>query len=132
MDKKVTITFDSFEDFKRFLENPPRIRLNQIAVEQTAHYSEVPKPSPVVPAAQPQFATIQEAIVATLSSSREGRPMTIAKLAAKALVARGMRRTKRNLHNVRWHVGQMTGRGELTRLQRGVYTLPSAKKARKG
>lgn len=129
---KVTITFDSFEDFKRFLLDPPSVRLEQIALGGSTHYSEPKKES-----APLQRVTPQEHVFLTLRRwvSEKGKAMPVKKLAAQACRAMGMRATERSIASVLWHVHQLTAKKQIHRVTRGYYTVgpaASAKKAKRG
>jgi hypothetical protein len=145
MADKVTITFDSFNDFQRFIMNPPDQRLKQIARGEV-QYAEgtttatPPRAKPVekrvakpVPALQ--RVTPQEHVLHTLQRwvEEKKKPMPVKKLAHQACRALGYRATERALHGVLWHVHQLVAKKQIRRVQRGMYTtVPSETKAKKG
>lgn len=145
MADKVTITFDSFNDFQRFIMNPPDQRLKQIARGEVKYAEGTttatpPRPKPAEkPAPKPtpflQRVTPQEHVLHTLQRwvEEKKKPMPVKKLAHQACRALGYRATERALHGVLWHVHQLVAKKQIRRVQRGMYTTVSGEtKAKKG
>jgi len=109
---KVTVVFDSLDDFKKFLDNPKSVKFGQIVMEPTL-------PPEVAP-----------------SSTRFGKPVVLKalsemgpkgtvhlprKVAFAALKVAGLRKTKRNINNVYSALSRMVKTGELLRGEGGYY-----------
>lgn len=114
---KVTVVFDSLDDFKKFLENPKSVKLGQINIAQSEPSEDAPTSTrfgkPVV-------------LKALAEMGPRGSVHLPRKVAFAALKVSGLRKTKRNINNVYSALSRMVKSGEVLRMATGGYFLPTA------
>ena len=109
---KVTVVFESLNDFKKFLDNPKSVKLGQITVDSTG----IPEPK----------RSSSEVVFRALKELNGGlSPVAARRIAFHALDLSGLRKTKRNINNVYANLSTLVKKGSIVRMQKGVYMLPS-------
>lgn len=128
--EKVTITFDSFNDFQKFLLNPPETRLKQIAKGEVRYAEETTTARPPAPRVKNQVQVVQrvtpqEHVLLVLQRwvAEKKKAMPVKKLTFQACRAIGYRATERAVHSVLWHVHQLVAKKQIRRVSRGMYTI---------
>ena len=109
---KVTVVFDSLDDFKKFLDNPKSVKVGQISM------------SPEV-----KSETSKTAVGSTLQALRElnngHAHVNARRIVFHTLRLQGRRKTKRNIKSVYSALSYLVDRGTISRSQRGMYTVAS-------